>query len=348
MAWLAPHLVGRIPVAALANPPALVELFAETITEELDFRLEAENMLDVAITFAALDQRDFVVPRPHPSLVTRRMLVMERLDGFRFSDVDGMRAAGIDTEAVVRAGMVGFLEGAMMHGIFHGDLHGGNLFVLPSGKTALLDFGITARLTEAKRLALLSLLVGASNGDIPTQVSGAARPGRLPRRRRRASTSSTRSGSTGRPSTPRTLTADELVGEMQRSIKTLLALGARLPKELMLFVKNLMFLDGAIATLAPDLDLFAEVEAIALMFAAKHGERIMAQLGLEHDAAWAPDMAGFKAGFGLDESTERLTHRELQARRTQVREKFDEPGSGARRPATRAVAGAGGVAIGRP
>ena len=48
MAWLAPHLVGRIPVAALANPPALVELFAETIVEELDFRLEAANMLDIA------------------------------------------------------------------------------------------------------------------------------------------------------------------------------------------------------------------------------------------------------------------------------------------------------------
>jgi len=78
MAWLAPFLVGRIPIAALANPPALVELFAETIVEELDFRLEAENMLDIARTFAELGQRDFVVPRPHPTLVTRRMLVMER------------------------------------------------------------------------------------------------------------------------------------------------------------------------------------------------------------------------------------------------------------------------------
>src|SRR3954471_3958487 len=48
MSWVAPHLVGRIPISALANPPALVELFAETISEELDFRLEAENMLDVA------------------------------------------------------------------------------------------------------------------------------------------------------------------------------------------------------------------------------------------------------------------------------------------------------------
>ncbi len=124
---------------------------------------------------------------------------------------------------------------------------------------------------------------------------------------------------------PVTLTPEELVGELQRSIKTLLGLGARMPKELMLFVKNMMFLDGAIATLAPDLDLFAEVEAIALLFAAKHGERIMSQLGLEHQEDWAPDMAGVRAGFGLDESTPSLTHRELQARRAQVRGKFTGP-----------------------
>jgi ubiquinone biosynthesis protein len=324
MAWLAPHLVGRIPVAALANPPALVELFAETIVEELDFRLEAENMLDIAMTFAALDQRDFVVPRPHPTLVTRRMLVMERLDGFNFGDVAGMRAAGIDTEAVVRAGMIGFLEGAMMHGIFHGDLHGGNLFVLPTGKIALLDFGITGRLTEPKRLALLSLLVGASNGHIPTQVAALRDLGAFPEDVDVPHVIEIL-GLDRPPVDPVTLTPEELVGEMQRSIKTLLGLGARMPKELMLFVKNMMFLDGAIATLAPDLDLFAEVEAIALLFAAKHGERIMSQLGLEHQADWTPDMAGVRAGFGLDESTPSLTHRELQARRAEVRGKFTGP-----------------------
>ena len=324
MAWLAPHLVGRIPVAALANPPALVELFAETIVEELDFRLEAENMLDLAMTFAALDQRDFVVPRPHPTLVTRRMLVMERLDGFNFGDVEGMRAAGIDTEAVVRAGMIGFLEGAMMHGIFHGDLHGGNLFVLPTGKIALLDFGITGRLTEPKRLALLSLLVGASNGHIPTQVAALRDLGAFPDDVDVQHVIDIL-GLDRPPVDPVTLTPEELVGEMQRSIKTLLGLGARMPKELMLFVKNMMFLDGAIATLAPDLDLFAEVEAIALLFAAKHGERIMSQLGLEHQADWTPDMAGVRAGFGLDESTSSLTHRELQARRAEVRGKFTGP-----------------------
>ena len=98
MSWLAPHLVGRIPIAALANPPALVELFAETITEELDFRLEAENMLDIARVLAELGQRGYVVPRPHPKLVTRRVLVMERLSGFGFDDVESMQGAGIDTD----------------------------------------------------------------------------------------------------------------------------------------------------------------------------------------------------------------------------------------------------------
>ena len=97
MSWLAPHLVGRIPIAALANPPALVELFAETITEELDFRLEAQNMLDIARVLTELGQRGYVVPRPHPKLVTRRVLVMERLSGFGFDDVESMQRAGIDT-----------------------------------------------------------------------------------------------------------------------------------------------------------------------------------------------------------------------------------------------------------
>ena len=104
MAWLAPLLVGRIPIAALANPPALVELFAETITEELDFRLEAENMLDVAARLRR--------PRParlrHPPSPPRAGDAARPGDGaargFAFDDAVGMQGAGIDTEAVVQAG----------------------------------------------------------------------------------------------------------------------------------------------------------------------------------------------------------------------------------------------------
>src|SRR5206468_7200161 len=113
--------------------------FAETIVEELDFRLEAENMLDIARILAESGQRIIVVPRPHPELVTKRVLVMERLTGFTYEDVDAMKAAGIDTTAMVRALIISFLGGAMIYGVFHGDLHGGNRFVMPEGRIALFD-----------------------------------------------------------------------------------------------------------------------------------------------------------------------------------------------------------------
>jgi len=318
MAWLAPHLVGRIPITALANPPALVELFAETITEELDFRLEGENMLDIARTFAELGQRGYVVPRPHPSLVTRRMLVMERLDGFAFDDVAGMRAAGVDTQAVIRTGMIGFLEGAILHGIFHGDLHGGNLFVRPDGRTALLDFGITGRLEEHRRLAFLRLLMGGAGNDIKGQLAALRDLGALPPdadldavvRELRLDQP---------PVDPTTLSGEQLVGEIQQVVKGLLGIGARFPKELMLFVKNLVFLDGAIAKLAPDLDLFGEIATISVYFATRHGDAIASQVGIDPRTVDL-DLTGVKASFGLDASTETLTHRDLQARRAILRE----------------------------
>ena len=66
------------------------------------------------------------------------------------------------------------------------------------------------------------------------------------------------------PVDPTTLTGEEMVAEVQRVVKALLGYGARMPKELMLYVKNMVFLDGAIARLAPDLDLLAEIASISM------------------------------------------------------------------------------------
>jgi ubiquinone biosynthesis protein len=313
MSWLAPHLVGRIPIAALANPPALVELFAETIVEELDFRMEASNMIDVSRVLRDLDQNGYVVPRPHPTLVTRRMLVMQRLSGFNFDDVAGMKDAGIDTEEVVRTGMIAFMEGAMVHGVFHGDLHGGNLFVLPDGRTALLDFGIVGRLTQTRRLAFLRLMLGATTNDITTQVEAMRDLGALPRDTDIAAVIRDLRLDQA-PIDPTTLSGEELVAEVQRVVKAMLAYGASMPKELMLYVKNMVFLDGAIARLAPDLDILAEIGNISMLFAQRHGERISAELGIDANTV-ETNLDGVKAAFGLEASVDRMTYRELQARR---------------------------------
>ena len=326
MAWLAPHLVGRIPVSALANPPALVELFAETITEELDFRAEAENMLDVARSFAELDQRGYVIPRPHPTLVTRRVLVMERLDGFAFDDVAGMQGAGVDTEEVVRTGMIGFMEGCMLHGIFHGDLHGGNLFVLPDGRTALLDFGITGRMGDKERRAFLRLLITASTNDVVGQLGALRDLGALPPDTDLDAVVADL-GLDRAPIDPTSMTPDELIGEIQTIVKSLLGYGAAMPKVLMLFVKNMVFLDGAIARLAPDLDLFAEITRITMYFATTHGEAIARDIGVDPRKVDL-DLSGVKASFGVDpDATSSLTYRELQERRELIRARFRKRGA---------------------
>ncbi|MGH9078440.1 MAG: ABC1 kinase family protein, partial [Acidimicrobiales bacterium] len=322
MSWIAPALIGRIPVAALANPPALVELFAETVVEELDFRLEADSMLDVARVLADTGQRSVVVPRPHPELVTRRVLVMERLDGFGWDDVAGMRRAGIDTSAVVRALMIAFMEGATLYGVFHGDLHGGNLFVQSDGKVALVDYGITGRLDEGRRLAFLRLLMGGSMNDPRLQLVALRDLGALP-----ADTDIDAVvkdfGLDKPPVDPATMAPDELLRQVRELTRQLLAYGARFPKVLMLFVKNLLFLDGALATLAPDVDLFAEVTAVAGYFAARYGARIAQDIGID-PRDHPVDMEGVRAAVGVPTGTDTLTYRQLQARRALIHKRMEE------------------------
>jgi ubiquinone biosynthesis protein len=329
MSWIAPALVGRIPVSALANPPALVELFAETIVEELDFRLEAENMLDIARILAETDQRALVVPRPHPTLVTRRVLVMERLDGFCWDDVAGMQAAGIDTSAVVRASMIAFLEGAMLHGVFHGDLHGGNLFVQPDGRVALLDYGITGRLDEPKRLAYLRLLMGGTVNDVKLQLAALRDLGALPLDTDLDAVM--RDLGVDQPvKDPTQMEPEELIAEIRDLTKALLAYGARMPKELMLFIKDLLFLDGAMASLAPDVDLFQEITTVATYFATRYGERIAADVGID-PRSQVVDLEGFKASMGITNDVQTLTYRDLQARRETIRKRMEEHRRGTRR-----------------
>jgi len=322
MAWLAPFMIGRIPVTALANPPALVEVFAETIAEELDFRLEADNMLDVAMSLRQLGQTAYVIPRPHPTLVTRRVLVMERLSGFSFDDVSGIEAAGVNTHEIVRTSMIGFLEGAMIHGVFHGDLHGGNLFVQQDGRTALFDFGITGRLTEKKRQAFLRLLMSGMTSDVKGQLAAIRDLGALPPDTD-LDVVFADLGLDQAPLDPTALTPDELIEELQKFVKLLLGYGASLPKELMLFVKNLMFVDAAIGTLAPDLDLFGEVTHIATYFAQNHGQRLASEMG-QAGQQIEVDLTSFKDSLGVDRSTDQISYNDLRARRELIQRRMSD------------------------
>jgi len=301
----------------------LVEVFAETIVEELDFRLEAQNMLDVTAVLRQLGQQALVVPRPHPTLVTRRVLVMERLSGFAWGDTVAMHAAGIDTADALRAALVSLLEGAVLAGVFHGDLHGGNLLVARDGRVILLDFGITGRLGPVQRVALLRMVVAASANDVAAQVAAMRDLGALPADVDVEAVIADL-GLDRPPIDPAAISVEELTAEVRALASALLAYGARLPKPLILFVKDLLFLDGALSVMAPDLDILSEITSLVTYFHERHGAAVAKDLGLDPDAPPVVDLHALRVTLGLDErdAASTFTVRDLQERRALMRRRL--------------------------
>jgi ubiquinone biosynthesis protein len=243
-----------------------------------------------------------------------------------------MRGAGIDTPAVLRSEVISFLEGALLYGVFHGDLHGGNLFVQPTGRVALLDHGIVGRLDEPQRLAFLRLLVGGSTNDIASQIDALRTLGALPADARTEDV--IHDLGLDRPAQDIvTLSAEELTSQIRDLTKQLLTYGARMPKELMLFVKDMLFLDGAMAIMAPDVDVLEEVVTIVGYFHQHHGDRIAREIGVERTEEPVVDLDGIRASFGIADPVDRLTYRDLQERRETIRRRLEHRD---RRAATRA------------
>ena len=261
-----------VPPARAGNLPGIIEYFAETLAEELDFRLEAENMLDVAEAVSRSEDADGVaVPRPHPTLVTRRVLVMERLHGYASGDDAGILASGIDTERMLLAGFRAFVEGAMIHGVFHGDLHPGNIMVLEDGRYGILDYGIVGRLSPIERKAFAQMMACGATGDVRGQVEAIRDIGGFP-------------ADADVDALAATMPADLIPTEMKlpdlssvgesltSSMRLIMQAHFRLPKLLVLLSKNLIFADDAVRRFAPEVDLMATAVPLFMQAAAHHAQ----------------------------------------------------------------------------
>jgi ubiquinone biosynthesis protein len=110
------------------------------IPMELDFEHEAQNCETIAHNLAS--RSDVVVPRVYGEFTTRRVLVMELVDGIKVTDVAALERAGIDKHAVAQKLMEVFCEQVLRDGFFHADPHPGNVMVQPGPKLVLLDFGL--------------------------------------------------------------------------------------------------------------------------------------------------------------------------------------------------------------
>ena len=245
----------------LANLRGTVELMIRLFAQEVDLRLEATNIVEMALAFerAGLDVE---VPAPIPGLVTKRALVMERVRGVSTADMDAVAGFGHVAEDLVRLAIVAVMETTFVDGIFHGDLHPGNVFVTERG-LALLDFGIVGRLTQTQRLALIRLLTAGMAEDQTGILDALKDFGALPRDADVAGLVALL------PDPP---TVDErraflhdpslMEDRLGQIVRALHASGFRVPPELTLFVKNALYLNDAVVRHAPDFDVVGETMAL--------------------------------------------------------------------------------------
>lgn len=149
----------------------LADGLATAVREELDYRIEAENI--AAVARAHPDGSPVRLPHVYAELCTERVLVMERLRGHSLNHADeAIDRLGLDRLELARTLMTCLFHQIVSTGVFHADPHSGNVLVLDDGLLGLLDFGSVGRLDGALQEALQRLLLGIDHGD-PLAVSDA-------------------------------------------------------------------------------------------------------------------------------------------------------------------------------
>lgn len=163
LAFLAGLLEKYIPETRIVGPRVIVEEFFKTLSFELDFLVEANNMRKIADNMRQFEE--IVIPKVYREWSTHQILTLEKLEGIRGNDIKGLDAAGIDRKKVIEAGARGFFKSVIVDGLFHGDLHGGNLFILPGNKLGIIDFGIVGRLSRRSRDQLANMFMALLTED---------------------------------------------------------------------------------------------------------------------------------------------------------------------------------------
>ncbi|MFE9701906.1 ABC1 kinase family protein [Streptomyces sp. NPDC005930] len=160
-------LQSRVRSAQAFGLRELSDGFAQSLREELDFRIEARNALAVARATGGLAERARVrIPRVHDEYTSARVLVQEWLDGVTFDQASAAAAwSGHDRQAVARTAFASMLHQILRVGVFHADPHPGNMLLLDDGRIGLIDFGSVGRIDPSARLAIRELLVAVDRGD---------------------------------------------------------------------------------------------------------------------------------------------------------------------------------------
>jgi ubiquinone biosynthesis protein len=161
--WAAAQVENMGGEAARLRPRMVIAHFRQWTARELDLRREAASASELRENLVA--ESGFFVPQIDWSRTSRRVMTLEWIDGIKLTDRDALVAAGHDLKALAATLVRAFLRQAVVDGFFHADLHQGNLFALPDGRLAAIDFGIMGRIDRQARMWLAEILYGLITGN---------------------------------------------------------------------------------------------------------------------------------------------------------------------------------------
>jgi len=149
----------------------LLEEFRKSILLELDYLNEAQNL--IRLTEIVKDYKDIIVPQPVTDYTSSKVLTMDYIHGMKVSKFSPIARLDTDGHKLSTELLEAYLDQVLIHGFFHADPHPGNVFLTHDKKLALIDLGMTARITPSMRDLLLKLLlvISEGNGDEAAKIS---------------------------------------------------------------------------------------------------------------------------------------------------------------------------------
>jgi ubiquinone biosynthesis protein len=160
--YFAAHAAERLsPQTRRLRPVAAVDTLAQSVVLEMDLRLEAAAISEMAENIAKGGDIGFRVPQVHWERTGKRVLTLDWIDAIPLSDLAAIDAAALNREALGMNVIRSFLKHAIRDGFFHADMHQGNLFVDPKDSSLIaVDFGIMGRLSPKESRFLAEILYG--------------------------------------------------------------------------------------------------------------------------------------------------------------------------------------------
>lgn len=166
MRWAAGWLAPWLPLNLGHDLTLIVDEFGTKLFEEIDYLNEGRNAEKFATNFR--NDPSVKVPSIYWRYTSQHVLVLEWINGFKLTDVEGIEAAGADPNAIIRIGVTSGLRQLLEFGFFHADPHPGNLFAVPTengGQMAYIDFGMMDQLEEEAKETLVDAVVHLINKD---------------------------------------------------------------------------------------------------------------------------------------------------------------------------------------